>query len=271
MPHFLGQHFLKDDATIKKIVAAIDVQPGETIIEIGPGHGELTLPLAQAASKTKALMIAIEKDTKLIEPLRARLKNLKLAHVEVVTGDVLSFLKTTPPDRAPYKLAGNLPYYLTGHLLRTISKLSIPPVSAVFMVQKEVALRMIAEPPRMNRLAASVQYFADVKLIASVPRQNFSPPPKVDSAVVALRTKVARVREKSPQTAQALYYFAVRTLFAQPRKTILNNLAATISNKAAILDTLRELSLDPAVRPQDLTIENILQIAKSDLLRTVYK
>lgn len=255
MPNYLGQHFLKNASVVKKIVAALDIQNGETIIEVGPGHGELTIPLAAAAQKVGAKIIAVEKDKKLADGLASRIKIEKVENVEIVNIDILEFLETTP--HALSKLVGNIPYYLTGHLLRIVSELAIKPARVVLMIQKEVAERICAEPPWMNRLAASVQFWGKPKIIASVPRADFSPPPEVDSAVIALETKNFDSEMTSDQ-----YYEAVRTLFAQPRKTILNNLSAKLpKNDAETI--LSRLGIDPKLRPQNLTIENITQLAKN--------
>jgi 16S rRNA (adenine1518-N6/adenine1519-N6)-dimethyltransferase len=291
MPNYLGQHFLKNGAVIAKIIAALDLHAGETIIEIGPGHGELTIPLATAAAKVGAKIIAVEKDEKLAEALRARIavagKKENDGSVEIVHGDILEFLKTA--KFTTFKLVGNIPYYLTGHLLRIVSELdgeldgtAAKPERVVLMIQKEVADRLAAEPPKMNRLAASVQFWAEPKIIARVPRADFSPPPEVDSAVVQL---IAKTSSKKNAVAESKKYYAtVRALFAQPRKTVFNNLRAakeqeqrennnpripdkahskTPDNKATIEMMLLKLGIDPKSRPQDLTVALIQRIAKN--------
>jgi len=290
----LGQHFLKDPAVFQKIIAALEPQEGETIFEIGPGHGELTLPLARACAedaktnanasarvntnaKSPCKIIAIEKDATLAAELKLAVEQSGVEKiVEVVEGDALKILH----DRAlqtegDYRLAGNIPYYITGHLLRVVGELEKKPERAVLMVQKEVAERIAARPPEMNRLAASVQFWSDVKIIGVVGRENFSPPPQVDSAIIRLE----RVREEKRDGEQ--YYSAVRTLFAQPRKTVLNNLSAgdgiqdTAETATAgeeniqgnvkekITAALKEIGVDPNSRPQNLTVEAIVRIAEA--------
>ena len=263
MPRFLGQHFLKNHGVVLSIIKAVDPRAGDTIIEVGPGHGELTFPLAAAAARTGAKIVAVEKDQRLAEALRAKIAAEEIANLEVVTADVLTFLKQAAISKTYQKIAGNIPYYLTGHLLRRIGEM--PALTrAVLMVQKEVANRICAEPPHMNRLAASIQFWADSKVIARVPREDFSPPPEVDSAVVELRA-----REGQGAVEREVYYRAVRTLFAQPRKTIFNNLSAgfagekkAIYSREAVAKGLASLNLDPNLRPQDLSLEKIIEIAK---------
>ena len=269
MPNFLGQHFLKNGAVIKKIIAALDIQPDETIIEIGPGHGELTLPLAAASEKIGAKIISIEKDKKLAEALQSKIKSEAIGNVAVAQGDALSFFKNggrgsdVDATSGNFKLVGNIPYYITGHLLRIMSERETKPLCAILMIQQEVAERICAAPPRMNRLAASVQFWAEPEIIMQVPKTDFSPPPEVASAVIKL---VARREEAGEQTKKqtAAYYAAVRALFAQPRKTILNNLADNDKKnlpKQDIADALAPYNINPTDRPQNLTVERIAKIA----------
>lgn len=265
---FLGQHFLKNPSVTQKIIASLDIKAGDEIIEVGPGEGALTLPLASACKKIGASLIAIEKDKRLVKELGRQINGSENETAgRIIPGDILEFLKDFPASTssAPhlYKLVGNIPYYLTGHLLRIISELNNKPTSSVFMVQKEVAQRICDTPPKMNRLAASVQFWAEPKIITSVSRNDFVPVPNVDSAVIELVTK-----ESQPHDAD-IYYSGVRAIFAQPRKTILNNLmdAKGISldaenKKDDLKNLLLSLKITPNDRPQNLNIEQIASIAK---------
>lgn len=262
MPRYLGQHFLQNEAVVKKIIAAVDPRAGETIIEVGPGRGALTIPLAAACAKSGAKLIAVEKDAKLAEVLR---ENPALGGVEIVKADILEFLKggapvavAARPVATPQKIVGNIPYYLTGHLLRAIGDLSPQPTRAVFTIQKEVAERICAEPPRMNRLAASVQFWAEPKIIARVPRGDFSPPPEVDSAVIALETKGGASKRGGSSDH---YYAAVHAIFAQPRKMLINNLVGGGLGRDDALALLRKFDINEKSRPQDLSVEKIVAIA----------
>ncbi len=258
MPNkLLGQNFLKNVGVIEKIVKAIDVVPGDTIFEIGPGHGELTLPLARRCVEVGARLIAIEKDQQLIEGLK---KSPDLSGLEFVLGDALEILSAQTRGMASFKIVGNIPYYLTGHLLRIIGELEALPERCVFMVQREVADRVVAQPPDMSRLAASIQFWAEPTIIIRVPRKDFVPQPKVDSAVILLKTKKENFSISSER-----YYAALRALFAQPRKTTLNNLASALGNlsKEDIVGRLGVLQINPAGRPQDISVYALAQIANS--------
>lgn len=184
--------------------------------------------------------------------------------MNVVEGDAVETLPqiaSSLPPKTPWKLAGNIPYYITGKLLRVISELKDKPELSVLMIQREVAERMCAAPPRMNRLAASVQFWADANMVAVVPKSDFSPPPEVDSAVVILKTKVPAAID------QEQYYKTVRAVFSQPRKKISNNLMGAVNpkGKGAIEAILKKLGIDPGLRPQNLTTRDIEGIADSIL------
>lgn len=259
MPNkFLGQHFLKSETAVKKIVATIDPQKGEVVIEIGPGHGELTHSLAEACKKSGAKLVTIEKDPALAETLKEGFKN---TGVTMIQGDALKLLAAGSSmldlSGNPVKLVGNIPYYLTGRLLRIASELPQRPIRCVFMVQQEVAERAMAVPPDMNRLAASIQFWAKPKIIVRVPKEDFDPMPEVDSVVLSL----GLIRGTKTENADASrgYYAAMHALFAQPRKTILNNLAAKME-KAEAEGLLRAQGIDPGLRPQDLSVESIERI-----------
>jgi 16S rRNA (adenine1518-N6/adenine1519-N6)-dimethyltransferase len=265
----LGQHFLKNPAVLEKIVGALALADGDRVIEIGPGHGELTAPLVEAAYKKHCMITCIEKDHTLIEDLQlfAGQKNSESdgdasrPNITIIEGDALKLLPNIPAT----KIVGNIPYYITGKLLRTISELDQKPERVVLLIQKEVAERICAAPGAMTRLAASVQFWADAEIMAHVPRKDFSPPPEVDSAVIVLNTKPAAEHPID----SALYYRAMRGIFAQPRKTLLNNLSAIAADgitKGEMSAHLQKIGVDSEGRPQDLSIKQIVAIARANFL-----
>jgi 16S rRNA (adenine1518-N6/adenine1519-N6)-dimethyltransferase len=285
----LGQHFLKNTAVLEKIVAALALTDGDRVIEIGPGHGELTIPLVATARKNSGAVVCIEKDRSLVPALTELSEKEGGGILSIIEGDALKLLPEVAGrfaateashtagagDLSHYKIVGNIPYYITGKLLRVISELEHKPTRTVLLIQKEVAERICAAPPDMNRLAASVQFWADARIVAQVPRHDFSPPPEVDSAVVVLESKStaqkSEVRGAHTTTSidSALYYYrAVRAIFAQPRKTLLNNLSASTGGtmtKGIIIEELKKLGIDSASRPQDLGIKQIVAIAQAHL------
>jgi 16S rRNA (adenine1518-N6/adenine1519-N6)-dimethyltransferase len=269
----LGQHFLKNAPAIKRIAEALEFRSGDVVVEIGAGHGELTEEIVRQATSDKRQgikIIAIERDGKLVEFLKKRFADNK--NIEVMSGDALEILPLLAARLPSYKLAGNIPYYITGHLLRNIGELENKPGICLFTIQSEVAKRIASEPPRMNRLAASVQFWAKPQIIMRLSKEDFNPPPKIDSAIIKLAIGPTKQKVSSSR-----YYHAVRALFAQPRKTILNNLATSddppppmlrlagmrqATRKPEIEDGLKKIGINPNNRPQNLSVEKIVEIAE---------
>jgi 16S rRNA (adenine1518-N6/adenine1519-N6)-dimethyltransferase len=273
MNKHLGQHFLINKSAISKIVTALDLQKGDIFIEIGPGKGALTLSLAENFQFLipNSQIIAIEKDKKLAKELKKRIQNLKLKNIEIIEGDALKILPSIITNYhkirtiTNYKIVGNIPYYITGKLLRLLGELITNQSyeakprkieNIVLMLQKEVAERIAAKPPKMNLLAAAVQFWAEPKILFTLKPKDFSPAPKVNSAVIKLTPK-PMTYDLRPMT----YYKFIRTLFKQPRKTILNNLRTyEVLRLEIIKDKLKKLGINPQSRPQNLSIEQIIHL-----------
>jgi 16S rRNA (adenine1518-N6/adenine1519-N6)-dimethyltransferase len=273
----LGQHFLKNKAVLRKIVAALDLKDNDTVVEIGAGHGELTKKIKKQNAKSK--IIAIEKDKKLAENLRNSFvnaespqceycKNSHHSHIEVIQGDVLKILSSVIAgcqlsgvggQMLNVKIVGNIPYYLTGHLLRILSEVEPKPISVVLTIQKEVAERIAAQPPKMNLLAAITQFWAEPKIVGYIPKKDFSPPPKVDSAIIKLTPKTQNLKPKT-------YYSFVKILFKQPRKTVRNNLRDHFNNRQ-IEEIMASVDLKPEIRPQNLDVNKISKLARISFLK----
>ena len=253
----LGQHFLKNKSALQLIAGSLDLTPGDVVIEIGPGHGELTEFLL---SSPVSRIVLIEKDERLSRLLIEKFQGD--ARITVIAGDALNILRGVANVQGfsphGYKVIGNIPYYITGHLFRILGELDPKPEQCSFTIQKEVAERVCASAPHMNRLAASVQLWARAKIIATLPAGDFSPPPKVSSAIIALTTtEPARPNDEN-------YYIAVRALFAQPRKTLSNNLAGATHEKGDVVaKKLSMAGINPSGRPQNLSVKDILVIAES--------
>src|SRR3989344_694444 len=245
----LGQHFLTDENVLKTIASFPEIKSTDSVIEIGSGHGELTKYLT--CKKPKSLTL-IEADRELAPALR---KNFPEARV--VEGDVLEVLADVVSSiKGDCVVVGNIPYYITGYLFRIIGDLDKKPKTAVFTVQKEVAVRICAEPPRMNLLAASVQFWAEPKLEMIIKKGLFSPPPKVDSAVLKLTIK-------EPLIKAEIYYPFIKALFKQPRKTILNNISAGLNKpKIEVERILVQAKISPSWRPETLKITDITSLAR---------
>lgn len=250
MPRKLGQHFLKDKSILKRIVQALDLRGSDVVVEIGPGHGELTEELRNQNPKLK--IIAIELDKNLAHFLKNKFSGDK--YIEIIEGDVLKILPE-PNTRykiqnTEYKLIGNIPYYITGHLLRIIGGLEHKPSKTVLLIQKEVAQKVCALSPHSSLLSLSVQFWADCKIIEIVSKKYFFPSPKVESAVIELATK--KDGDKDGSVADEYYAF-IKKAFKQPRKTLFNNLVSGGHAKEEALKIINKLKLQKNDRPQILS------------------
>ncbi len=262
-----GQHFLHNNEALGVIADAVDIKEYDTIIEIGPGHGELTSFLVERLLRfSHTRIFLLERDTTLIPELQTLFAPLiAKKRLIIVAGDALfelpRLIENEKLEHFSYKLAGNIPYYITGALFRVVEELKAKPALTVFTIQKEVALRIASEPPKMNILAASVQFWADAAVIATLPKALFTPPPEVDSAVVKLTTHTSQPTPKEREN----YYGLIKQLFKQPRKTIMNNLRSVPSVEKLSEDELQKLfeSVDcsPNDRPQHMHINAIKQLA----------
>ena len=240
-----GQNFLVDEAILGRIVHAADLQPSDLVIEVGPGLGHLTRHLAAHAGR----VIAIEIDRGIVRALRRLFQ--ETPNVEIIEQDVLRIRPEELVGDCPYKVIGNLPYYITSPVLRLFLEAPRRPSLMVVMVQREVASRILARPGDLSLLAISVQAYGQPRLVARVPPSAFFPRPKVESAVLRIDV-YDHPRFDSPPSA---FFRVVAAGFAMPRKQLHNALAQRIwmppDSAPAIL---REAGIDPARRAQTLTI-----------------
>jgi len=247
----LGQNFLIDRRVLEKILLAAELNSLDKILEIGAGIGTLTRALARRGGK----VVAIEKDKRFIPPLKLTTKDF--SNVEIINGD---FLRLNLADIVVYKLqtknykvVANIPYYITGEILRRLLEPETRPKMIVLLVQKEVAERIAARPPQMSMLALSVQFYGKPVVVDYVSASSFYPPPEVDSAILKIithQTARLRVDEKS-------FFRLARVGFSAKRKTLLNNLAAGFClDKSQISARLKACGLRPRVRAQELSLED---------------
>lgn len=251
MPAPLGQHFLATPGPARALVRSLDLQPDDVVLEIGPGHGELTRFLAEAPH---ARLVCIERDVRLAAGLVRRYENDPT--VTIVHGDVREVLaEVAAPFGVSWKLAGNIPYYLTSYLVRLMGELPHPPARAALLMQREVAERISARPGEFTKLAAFAGMWAETAIVAHVPRSAFSPPPKVESAILSF------IRRGEPVRDRAAYEAVARRAFAQPRKVLVNNLALEGMDKDALAEVLVSAGLERTARPQDLSVAAIEELA----------
>lgn len=245
----LGQNFLRDKNILKKIIEAGEIEKKDTILEIGAGFGNLTEELKKRAKK----ILAIEKDKRLVKVLKEKFKDSQ--NIEIIEGDVRDVLELITEKLGDYKIIGNIPYYLTSFLLRKIFELEHKPKLIVFLVQKEVAQRIVAKPPKMNLLALSVQFFGKPEILHYVSKNCFWPKPKVDSAILRVKMK-----EKIPENPE-LFFRVVKAGFLHPRKKLSKNLEKGLKlNKEFVENLLKSCKIKVEERAENLTFEDWLKI-----------
>lgn len=250
----LGQNFLIDKNVLKKIITASDLKPSDTVLEVGPGIGTLTQELSKHAKQ----VIAVEKDKAMVSSLKETLKDFK--NIEIINTDILRYKLQIKN----YKVVANIPYYLTSPLIRKFLEEKNPPSEMVLMVQKEVAQRICAKPPKMSLLAVSVQFYAEPKIIFYVSKNCFLPAPKVDSAII----KIIPKNVGSP-TPRELFFKIVKAGFSHPRKQLVNNLAVLKTKNAVKLDKetisawLEKNKINPNQRAETLSVSDWQNLTNS--------
>ena len=248
-----GQHFLHDQRYIGQIVSTMAPRPEDTVIEIGPGEGALTLPLLKAAGK----LTAIELDTDLIPGLQSRAASvgeLQIIHADVLKVDFTALAQSLGVERL--RIAGNLPYYISSPILFHCVDHFGAIQDLHFMLQKEVVERMAAEPGSKvyGRLSVMLQLACRVEPLFDVPPEAFRPPPKVESSVVRLLPLLPEQRHDADSSH---VYSVVKAAFAQRRKTLSNALKQMLDG-----DAIRRADVDPKARAETLSPADFGRLAK---------
>lgn len=250
----LGQNFLIDASIVQGIVDAAEIQPGERVLEIGPGIGTLTQGLAEAGAE----VTAVELDKKLPAVLAETLKAYD--NVTIVPGDILKVNIPEIMGEGPFKVAANLPYYITTPILMTLLERHLPITRMVTMVQKEVAERMIAKPGSRTygALSVAVQYYTEPEIVLDVPPRSFIPAPEVDSVVIA-----CKVRETPAVDVmdEKMFFRVVKAAFGQRRKTLSNALKGGGLPKEQVRDAMEAAGIDPTRRGETLSLNEFAKLA----------
>lgn len=250
-----GQHFLTDPRILDRIAGALELTGTETVVEVGPGRGALTDRLASRCAK----LIAVEIDRDLVAHLTRRYADHP--HVQIVEGDVLDKSLATLAG-GPYVLIGNVPYYITTPIL--FHAMERPRAErSVFLVQREVAERMVAVPnsDEYGALSVNIQSLARVEILFRVAAGAFSPPPKVESAVVRVIPRADPVISKGEEQGFSQFVIAA---FSQRRKqlgSIVRGIASLETTAAAEL--VRTAGLDPRARPETLGVAEFAQLYRT--------
>ena len=252
----LGQNFLIKRGIVDEIVKAADLQEGEPVVEIGPGIGTLTQGLAQSGAK----VTAIELDTRLLEVLDTTLA--QYSNVTIVHGDVLKLDVPSIMHHESFKVVANLPYYITTPIIMSLLESRLPIERLVVMVQKEVALRMVAKPGTKDygALSVAVQYYTKPDIVLDVPPKSFLPAPAVTSSVIR-----CVLRDKPPVDVvdEKLFFRVVKAGFAQRRKTFANTMKTTGLSKDRIEELLAKANIDGQRRGETFTLQEFADVANA--------
>ena len=260
----LGQNFLIDEEVIGTIVRESGVSKDTLVIEIGPGTGALTLPLAEAAGR----VIAVELDENMIEGLRIKtfgMDNVEIIHQDILETDIKSLATEAMAEHGltELRIIGNLPYYITTPIIMKLLESDTGAKSITVMMQKEVEDRIAAEPGTRasGAITYPVHYHARVSEIAFVPRECFYPAPKVDSAVLRLDLR------NEPAVCvkdEELMMRCIKAGFSMRRKTLLNSLTALgYQNKGILSKALDAAGIDPSRRAETLSLEEFAKLSDS--------
>ncbi|MFT4928279.1 MAG: 16S rRNA (adenine1518-N6/adenine1519-N6)-dimethyltransferase [Phenylobacterium sp.] len=245
-----GQNFLNDEIIISQIVRAINPQPDDSLVEIGPGLGAITEPVASLANQ----LTVVELDRDLVKRLEHHPEFAD--KLTVIEADALKFdFASVAQPGKKMKIFGNLPYNISTPLLFHLFEYTELIDNMHFMLQQEVVKRMVAEPgsKAFGRLTVMTQYFCDAVPVVSVPPESFSPPPKVESMVIRLTPKPPSKR--TVKNIKDLNRVCLEA-FNQRRKTLRNCLKNIIP-----VTTIEALGIDPTLRPEYLTLENFITLA----------
>jgi len=249
-----GQHWLRSKKALQQIIAAGDIHTTDIILEIGPGQGILTERLLKLAGQ----VIAVEKDKKLISFLKEKFATeIKQGKLDLIEGDILKF--DPKVLKRKYKIIANIPYYITGAILKKFLTSENQPTRMVILVQKEVAEQIVAAKGKESLLSISVKFYGEPKIIAKVPRGAFTPPPKVNSTILAI-VDISKKSFKKAGVKEKDFFKVIKAGFAHKRKLLTSNLAV-LAEKEKVLSALKSCKIKENSRAEDLSLADWLCLA----------
>lgn len=255
----LGQNFLSGGQFIEKIVSSANIANTDTVLEIGPGKGVLTKELLKYAKK----VVAVEMDTELIPILNEHFaEDIQNGKLELVEGDIIDILSSTNyklPTTNSYKVVANIPYYITGILLRLLLSASHQPSSITLVVQKEIAERIVSRDTKESVLSLSVKAYGEPHYIQKIPARYFNPKPKVDSAIIHI-SDISREKFRS-RTEERLFFSIIKAGFLHKRKLLAGNLSE-LYDRHTIHDLFNTCGIPEKARAEDIPLEKWLCLTK---------
>ena len=265
----LGQNFLKDKGILKKIADFAQIEKTDVVVEVGPGEGSLTELLLERAKK----VIAIEKDERLIDFLENKFKSqISNGKLEIINADILEseqkiFERTSAAEhseartserkyflQANYKLIGNIPYYITGALFKKVLESENPPKSLTFVVQKEVAERIMARDSKESILSISIKAYGKPQYGGIIKAGSFNPKPKVDSAIISVRN-ISKEKFIGAKIKEIKFFEILKKGFGHKRKILMKNLG---TNK----EIFKKCNIPEKIRAENLKVEDWINLTK---------
>ncbi|OGI20086.1 MAG: ribosomal RNA small subunit methyltransferase A [Candidatus Melainabacteria bacterium RIFCSPHIGHO2_02_FULL_34_12] len=261
MKKSFGQHLLTNSFYLNKIIDSINLTPDDVVLEIGAGTGILTCELAKRVKK----IFAVELENNIALKLRNNLTQNKIKNVQIIKASILKIDIDELIDK-PFRVIGNIPYNITSDiLLKLFGEIDKPREhlkkikSIHLMIQKEVALRLVAETGTKNYspLSILVQYFSKPSILFHVPSKAFLPSPKVDSAFIELKVRENLKKIENPKLVKNI----IRTAFQQRRKKISNSLCKFLDSKEQVNKIISKLNINENLRPENLTLDQYILIS----------
>ena len=256
----LGQNFLKSEQALREIIKAGEIKKEDVVLEIGPGKGALTARLLENSDQ----VIAIEKDRELFAFLQEKFKGeIENKQLILIEEDILEY----KISEKKYKIIANIPYNITGAILKKFLTEKNQPELMVLMVQNEVAKRIVARDGKESILSVSVKAYGEPKIVMKVPARYFSPAPKVDSAVIKI-ANINKSKFNNEGTAPALdeekFWQVIHAGFAHKRKILIGNLKNSVTQVPinGFEETFKKLGIPEKARAEDLTLSNWISLAE---------
>ena len=252
----LGQNFLIDENVVRQIVAAAELSEADTVLEVGPGIGTLT----QGMAESKARVVAVELDTRLLPVLATTLNGYD--NVRVVHGDILKVNIMEEVGAPSFKVCANLPYYITTPIIFALLEKRLPMERLVAMVKKEVAERMAAQPggKEYGALSVAIQYYTEPEIAFIVPPTSFIPAPAVESAVIVCKR---RVKPPVEVCDEGLFFRVVKAAFSLRRKMLSNSLKNMGIKSEQVAKWLELAGVDGKRRAETLSLEDFAKLTNS--------
>lgn len=259
---WLGQNFLSDNRTAERIVTLSNIGPEDTVLEIGPGLGALTLPMARTAKK----IYTVERDQEIIPLLESELDAAHIDNVEVISENILyvNLKELFSDEDLRVVVIGNLPYNISSQVLIQLIHARDILCRAVLMFQKELAKRLTADPGNKDysRITVALRYCADVRSLMQLKASQFFPKPKVDSEILEIRFNPAI---ENPANDESVFFSVIKAAFSKRRKTLRNSLAGTglFKDTDAAKSVLERAGIDPMRRAETLSVEEFVALSNA--------